>query len=45
MVFDKTGTLTEDGLQVNGFRGVDDAIVRNKNKRIWSEFSEESSTF
>ena len=22
MVFDKTGTLTEDGLQVNGFRGV-----------------------
>jgi cation-transporting P-type ATPase 13A2 len=25
MVFDKTGTLTEDGLQVYGFRSVEDA--------------------
>ena len=40
MVFDKTGTLTEDGLQVYGFRGVEDAVVKNKNKRIWTEFSE-----
>ena len=27
MVFDKTGTLTEDGLQVYGFRGVEQAII------------------
>jgi cation-transporting P-type ATPase 13A2 len=27
MVFDKTGTLTEDGLQVYGFRGVQQAII------------------
>jgi len=25
MVFDKTGTLTEDGLQVYGFRAVEEA--------------------
>jgi cation-transporting ATPase 13A3/4/5 len=28
MVFDKTGTLTEDGLQVYGFRGAENAVVR-----------------
>ena len=30
MVFDKTGTLTEDGLQVYGFRGVEDAIIHGQ---------------
>ena len=39
MVFDKTGTLTEDGLQTFGYRGVENAIIRDKPKRIWSEFS------
>jgi cation-transporting ATPase 13A3/4/5 len=29
MVFDKTGTLTEDGLQVFGFRGIEEAIIHN----------------
>jgi cation-transporting ATPase 13A2 len=35
MVFDKTGTLTEDGLQVFGYRGVEDAIIHNKKKGIF----------
>ena len=35
MVFDKTGTLTEDGLQVFGFRGIEDAIIHNKKKAVF----------
>ena len=27
MVFDKTGTLTEDGLQVFGYRGIEEATI------------------
>lgn len=44
MVFDKTGTLTEDGLQVFGFRGVDRAIINNKDKRVFYDFQAECST-
>jgi cation-transporting ATPase 13A3/4/5 len=35
MVFDKTGTLTEDGLQVNGFRGVQSAIIKGQKKHVF----------
>ena len=35
MVFDKTGTLTEDGLQVFGFRGVENAIVSKKPQSVF----------
>jgi magnesium-transporting ATPase (P-type) len=35
MVFDKTGTLTEDGLQVFGFRGVEDAIIHNAKRAVF----------
>jgi cation-transporting ATPase 13A3/4/5 len=35
MVFDKTGTLTEDGLQVYGFRGTENALVHNKQQYIF----------
>ncbi len=35
MVFDKTGTLTEDGLQVFGFRGVENALIHNKNETVF----------
>jgi len=35
MVFDKTGTLTEDGLQVFGYRGVEKAVIHNKELNIF----------
>jgi cation-transporting ATPase 13A2 len=35
MVFDKTGTLTEDGLQVFGFRGVENAIIHKKKQNVF----------
>lgn len=35
MVFDKTGTLTEDGLQVFGFRGTENAIVSHKSQYVF----------
>jgi cation-transporting P-type ATPase 13A2 len=38
MVFDKTGTLTEDGLQVNGFRGVQSALIKGQKKHVFSNF-------
>ena len=38
MVFDKTGTLTEDGLQVYGFRGVEDAQVHSKKSTFFGQF-------
>jgi cation-transporting ATPase 13A2 len=39
MVFDKTGTLTEDGLQVYGFRGIEDAQVKGRKQGIFGQFS------
>ena len=35
MVFDKTGTLTEDGLQVYGVRGMENATVNNMPRSIF----------
>ena len=35
MVFDKTGTLTEDGLTVFGFRGTENAVIRQKQQAIF----------
>ena len=45
MVFDKTGTLTEDGLQVLGFRGVEKAVIRNRERHIFGEFTNDCSTY
>lgn len=45
MVFDKTGTLTEDGLQVYGFRGISKAIVKEEEKRIFSDFVQDCSSY
>ena len=45
MVFDKTGTLTEDGLQVFGFRGIEDAIIHNKKKAVFDQFAGDCTTY
>ena len=45
MVFDKTGTLTEDGLQVFGFRGVEQAIVRKQTRHIFGEFTNDCKKY
>lgn len=38
MVFDKTGTLTEDGLEVMGYRGVEDGVVQGKERSFFGPF-------
>ena len=45
MVFDKTGTLTEDGLQVYGFRGVENAIIREKKESVFGQFTHDCTTY
>ena len=45
MVFDKTGTLTEDGLQVFGFRGVEQALIRGKTTQIFGQFTPDCTTY
>lgn len=45
MVFDKTGTLTEDGLQVYGFRGINKAIIKEEEKRVFSDFKHECTSY
>lgn len=45
MVFDKTGTLTEDGLQVFGYRGVDEAIINNKKLSVFDQFNPDCRTY
>jgi cation-transporting ATPase 13A3/4/5 len=45
MVFDKTGTLTEDGLQVYGFRGVQEAIINQRKKHIFGNFTNDCRAY
>ena len=45
MVFDKTGTLTEDGLQVFGFRGVENALVNQRKKNIFGKFTPDCKSY
>jgi P-type E1-E2 ATPase len=45
MVFDKTGTLTEDGLQVYGFRGVQDAIINQRKKHVFGNFTNDCRAY
>jgi len=45
MVFDKTGTLTEDGLQVYGFRGVQQAIINQRKKHIFGNFTNDCRAY
>ena len=45
MVFDKTGTLTEDGLQVYGFRGINKAIIKEEEKRVFSDFAHDCTKY
>jgi len=45
MVFDKTGTLTEDGLQVFGFRGVEDAVIHNRKGSVFEQFNADCKTY
>ena len=45
MVFDKTGTLTEDGLQVYGFRGVENATINNKQVGIFGGFTPDCKSY
>lgn len=45
MVFDKTGTLTEDGLQVFGYRGVEKAVIHNKELNIFGQFTADCKTY
>ncbi len=45
MVFDKTGTLTEDGLQVYGFRGVEQAIINQRKKHVFGKFVTDCKTY
>jgi cation-transporting P-type ATPase 13A2 len=45
MVFDKTGTLTEDGLQVYGFRGVQQAIINQRKKHVFGNFTNDCRAY
>ena len=38
MVFDKTGTLTEDGLEVLGFKGVEDTNINGQQRCNFGHF-------
>jgi P-type E1-E2 ATPase len=42
---DKTGTLTEDGLQVYGFRGVQQAIINQRKKHIFGNFTNDCRAY
>ncbi len=45
MVFDKTGTLTEEGLEVYGFRGVEEAQIRGRRRFFFGNFRDDARKF
>lgn len=44
-VFDKTGTLTEEGLEVYGFRGVEEAEIKGRKHQFFGKFQEDPRRF